>query len=547
MPTDPLAEIFTVRTVKDLAGPRPYRRGLNYLYEGRVGPGVGSDRQTEVTVMGTVPYLVRLWAEGPYPRWSCTCPAAEDGSFCKHCVAVALTLDPDSPPLEVSVSPEHRRPRRVSHRPGGGPDLDLAAWRKRLKWAFSPGGDFVSYREAGEWASGIHAVIDDLESLCEDGHHQGAMTLAEFALKSTDAAVGYVDDSGGEIMDIAERLIDVHHRACRLGRPDPGKLAKRLLDLEVSTEVGLHRAAAVYADVLGETGLAAYRRLIEPRLRRAKPAGDDYYGGDAFHLHQAMLGWALGTGDPDALIDVHARGRMLPGDVLEICQVLEAADRGDEAIEWGMRGLREHRDRQWQLRGLREFLSSAWRERGEPEKAVGLFWDAFCSQPSLPAYRRLLDEVGGECDVGDWSARCEGELHSVLSDREVDPEARRRGGVHGAATVLVEILFFEGRREEAWSTGLEFGCERRVWLSLARAREETHPLDAIGAYEPEVFRHIDRKNNSAYQSAVGLMDRIRTLADAAGAPERFTALVDRVRTDHRLKRNLMRLLLARRW
>ena len=64
MPNDRLAEVFTVRTVKDLAGSRSYRRGLNYLYEGRVGPGVGSDRRAEVTVAGTVPYLVRLWAEG---------------------------------------------------------------------------------------------------------------------------------------------------------------------------------------------------------------------------------------------------------------------------------------------------------------------------------------------------------------------------------------------------------------------------------------------------------------------------------------------------
>lgn len=547
MPTDPLAEVFTVRTVKDLAGPRFYRRGLNYFYEGRVGPGVASDRQTEATVVGTVPYVVRLWSEGPHPRWSCTCPAADDGSFCKHCVAVALTLDPDAPPSEATVRQEHGRSHRAHYRPAGERGFDPAALRRRLKWAFSPGGDFVSYREAGEWASGIHAVIDDLESLCEDGHHHAAATLAEFALKSTDAAVGYVDDSGGEIVDIADRLINIHHRACRLGRPDPGKLAKRLLDLELSTEVGLHRAAAIYADVLGDTGLAVYRSLIEPRWRRANLGGDSYYSDGAFGIHQAMLGWAQGTGDPDALIEVHARRKMLPGDVLEICQSLDAADRGDEAIKWAVRGLRQHRDRQWQLDGLREFLSSIWQERGETEKAVALFWDAFCSHPSLSAYRRLLDEAGRDGKVGDWPARCEEQLRSVVADRDVDLEERRRGVPPGAATVLVEILFFEGRREEAWSAGLEFGCERRVWLSLARAREETHPLDAISVYEPEVFSHIDRKNNSAYQSAVELMDRIRTLADAAGAPERFTALVDRVRTEHKLKRNLMRLLLARRW
>lgn len=547
MPNDRLAEVFTVLTVKDLAGSRSYRRGLNYLYEGRVGPGVGSDRRTEATVAGTVPYLVRLWAEGHYPRWSCTCPAAEDGSFCKHCVAVALALDPDAAPSEVAVRSGHRRPQMAAHPAGGEGDIDLGVWRRRLKWAYSPGGDFVSYREAGEWASGIHAVIDNLESLCDDGHHHAVATLVEVALKLTDAAVGYIDDSGGEIVDILDRLADVHYRACQLGRPDPKKLAKRLLDLEVSTEVGLHRAAATYADVLGETGLTAYRRLIEPRWRRVNPDRDGYLGSDAFALHQCMLGWALGTGDPDALIEVHSRGKMLPGAVLEVCQALQAAGRGDEAIEWARRGLRKHRDRQLQLGGLREFLSSAWQELGEVENAIGLFWDAFRCQPSLGGYRRLLEESAGMGEHGDWSARCEEELRSRLAEREVDGKARSRGVARGAATVLVEILFFEGRREDAWSTGLEFGCDRRLWLSLARAREDSHPLDAVAVYEPEVFRHIERKNNAAYRSAVELMDRIRTLTEAAAVPDRFSVLVDRVRTEHRLKRNLMRLLLARRW
>lgn len=40
------------------------------------------------TVRGTFPYVVELWVERANPGWRCTCPAAEDGSFCKHCVAV---------------------------------------------------------------------------------------------------------------------------------------------------------------------------------------------------------------------------------------------------------------------------------------------------------------------------------------------------------------------------------------------------------------------------------------------------------------------------
>ena len=265
-------------------------------------------------------------------------------------------------------------------------------------------------------------MIDDLESLCDEGHHEAAATLAEFALKLNDAAVGYVDDAGGEIVDIADRLIDLHYRACRLGRPDPGNLARRLLDLEVSTEVGLHRAAAAYADVLGEVGLAAYRRLIEPRWRRSKPASDCYFDGDAFDLHQAMLGWALGTGDPDALIGVHARGRMLPGDRLEICQALQAAGRGDEAIQWARRGLREHRDRQWQMGGLREFLSPPGRSAERRKRR-----SACSGTPSAPNHRSRPTGVSFK-RLARWGATVIGRPAVRENSVRVSPTGRRGEG-----------------------------------------------------------------------------------------------------------------------
>lgn len=39
-----------------------------------------------------MPYSVELWVDDGQPGWSCSCPAGEDGSFCKHCVAVTLLL-----------------------------------------------------------------------------------------------------------------------------------------------------------------------------------------------------------------------------------------------------------------------------------------------------------------------------------------------------------------------------------------------------------------------------------------------------------------------
>ncbi len=115
------------------------------------------------------------------------------------------------------------------------------------------------------------------------------------------------------------------------------------------------------------------------------------------------------------------------------------------------------------------------------------------------------------------------------------------------ATPLVEILLYEGEAQEAWETAVVCGCGEQLWLPLARAREATHPLDAIGVYEREALAQIDTKKNDGYRNAVKHLASVRRLADAAGDPGVFARLLARVRAGHRPKRNLMALLDAEGW
>ena len=605
----PFADVFDAATVVALAEPQVHVRGEGYRRNGRVGPLTVRDGRLEATVRGTMPYVVELWAERGEPRWSCTCPAAEDGSFCKHCTAVALSMGSDESPLVVPpLAPLARlvraqasaSGRRVDPTPaedlasfveelaqdrlarivldlaatdgrlrerllaearaarGDGPDM--GAWRRRIDNAFAPYGDFVTYREAHGWADGIKDVIDALADLCDAGQHDAAARLAEHAHRRADKAIDYVDDSDGWLSGISLRLSEVHHRACVEGRPDPVELAARLVDLELTSELdGFYRAAAEYAEVLGEAGLAAYRERLEPQWKRIGHGAGDW-SDNAFAVRQAMAGWAIGTGDPDALIEVHGRDRILPGSVLEIALALDAAGRSDEAMAWARRGIAEHGDTQWQAGDLREFLAGALRGRDEARAAVELFWQAFVSHPSLATYRRLLDEAAEPRSGADdreqpdnpasWQQRCEQELRSRLSrldGRVPDDWGASNAAVPRTAEALVEILAYEGRVEAAWNAATVHGCAERMWMTLARAREKTHPSDAMGVYEPRVLELINQKKTHAYRSAVDLMDRIRHLADAANEPDRFRSLLERVRTEHRAKRNLKKLLDAKGW
>jgi uncharacterized Zn finger protein len=131
-----------------------------------------------------------------------------------------------------------------------------------------------------------------------------------------------------------------------------------------------------------------------------------------------------------------------------------------------------------------------------------------------------------------------------------DGAARRRlirRWAHWIVDSLLEILLAEGRSDEAWTTAVECDYRGPLMMRLAEAREATAPLDAVDVYEPVVGRLIASMTNDAYASAVQLMDRIRGLCDAAGAPARFAALLADVRTTHRAKRNLKKLLDQRGW
>lgn len=71
-----------------LAGKRSYERGEAYV--DAVTGLRRTDRGVRATVHGSEPYRVSLdWADGPLTG-RCSCPYAQEGNFCKHCVAVGL-------------------------------------------------------------------------------------------------------------------------------------------------------------------------------------------------------------------------------------------------------------------------------------------------------------------------------------------------------------------------------------------------------------------------------------------------------------------------
>lgn len=566
---------WTRAEIEGLADARSFMRGLAYQHQGRAELDVRSSEVVTATVRGSMPYRVAL-RRAPTVSWSCTCPVGEDGVFCKHCVAVALEVgsnqfdrrqprranQDDGPDLDRFLSGLERdelvallmeqvesdwrlRERLVARAlASGGGSVDVRTWKKRIDAVFGDRRHFVPYAEAGGWAQGIFEVIDAVGDLVDAGHAAAVVGLVEHVHRRADAAVQYVDDSDGWLTDISGRRGELHLQACEQARRDPVKLAGRLVELELTSELGtFHRAAATYADVLGAEGIAAYRKLVEPKWQVSTKAKDPY-SHSAFRAREAMIGVAQASGNPDDLIAIRRGDLRTPDDYLEIAEALAAAGRQAEALDWARRGLAAFADRHWQTPPLRDFLAAQLRAAGDDAGAENLWWEAFERHPSLDRYRKLL----AECSDAE---ACRNEAIALLRTRldAGDTEGGPRNPLldRSPATTLVEILLYEGEVVDAWEAASVHGCDERTWLTLARARESSHPLDAIPIYQRAVAAQIDTKQSSGYRAAVDLLARIRMLATKAGEPHRFSELLASVTAEHVRKRNLIALIQKKRW
>ena len=86
----PLRKFLTNNALRQLAGAAAYERGVAYFQQGQV---VQINRQNETItahVTGTRLYEVQLWVRAGRLQYTCDCPAASEGAFCKHCVAAGL-------------------------------------------------------------------------------------------------------------------------------------------------------------------------------------------------------------------------------------------------------------------------------------------------------------------------------------------------------------------------------------------------------------------------------------------------------------------------
>ena len=100
MPRKQTLQAFLSPQYLELAGPKVYARGEEYVATNRVQLYEHARDEAIAEVMGSQPYRVELRLTSTGLTADCTCPAISDYGFCKHAVALGLYLIKAPPPTD---------------------------------------------------------------------------------------------------------------------------------------------------------------------------------------------------------------------------------------------------------------------------------------------------------------------------------------------------------------------------------------------------------------------------------------------------------------
>lgn len=572
----------TEAQLRTLAGESYFARGEAYFRSGVVRSLSINAGGVEAAVQGTRRYRVRLSIENGELAFTCTCPLGREDVFCKHTVAVGLAwlaeggagaggADASSRPVPprpedalrvrllsldkdelVSVlidcaGEDHRLMRRLTLIAARQAPADAAAlaWKRAFDDALTTN-DYVDYRDACDYASGVDDVLDNLESLLRDGRADKVVELAEYAMEEIEEALDHVDDSDGFMGGTLARAQQLHLEACRAARPEPVELAERLFELELGSSFDACRGAyATYADILGEAGRAAFRRLAEAQWVKVKPLApgedDSERYGRRFRITSIMETIAEQDGDLEARAAIMARDLSRPYDFLQLAELYRGAGHSDRALDWAERGWRAFAEGGQDQR-LRAFLAETYQERGRRDEAMALIWAGFEANPHLQSYLALEAHARR---ARAWKTWREKALALVRARTAATKGAQSHGS--GGYSLLVQIFLHEGDDAAAWREAQEGGCSPELWLELARRRETAHPHDALSIYRDHIARLLRNTGDRVYEEAVEYLEKIEVLMKREKKTDMFAAVMRDLRATHARKRKLMQLLDRKGW
>lgn len=545
--------------LRDLAGEGAFARGKKYTQEGRAQVEEVSAHQVTGSVRGGARYDVALFLDGDEVHGDCNCPAAADGDFCKHQVALALTArgagaSAESSSAEaslaaflraqsvelladklLSIAAEYREVEK-----------DLLFWHKstqaesgaelnKVIGALLRGGGFVDYRKSFDYARRVDQVAELLRGLVKSRPAVCA-EAAEYALLRLFTTLEQSDDSAGAISGAMGELVKLHRKALSSMQPDK-KYGARFFKLMLADGWGFFELKT-YRALLGEAAWSEYGRCIEAAHAKLPPPAKSK---DRWSISEESLGrkhlmrmletWYVLNDDREALLALKTRELQEPRDYMNLIKQLREYGRHREALQWAEKAHRQFPEDA----GFYDALIVCYRHDGLDEEADALLWQWFEKWPGAKNFAALMKQAGKRekawrerafayletCEVAAWERA-----------RKRDPKAPRD------VSTRLEVLLNEKRVEEAVAITRDGAAPQHLWLRLADQAKKRYPEVSLPIYRREIELLAEIGGNQNYARANDFLKKLLPLLPKDERP----AYLNELRARYKAKRNFIKLL-----
>lgn len=507
-------------------------------------------------------YQVELDWSGRLPDGVCTCPHNADGNFCKHLVAVGLAaidsgrVAVDDPAeaaadatLEAVVQAMNvdelrklvlalaqqdggvRRLLEVRATAASGDEAPAQAEfeayvRNTLEFR-----GYIDYRRSFEVAEVAGDMLDELEDHLNNGAAEVVRPALLLALTELRSILEHVDDSSGFIGDQCQRSADLYARSCRLGSPEPTKLATWLVKFRAESPGWPIFVLADFVDAFDEKALKTYRRAVAALDKKLADQPNERHEVDAM-----LLELADHDGDVDLAVQLLSEGTYVQYGA--IVNRLRAAGREDEAVAWI--DLAVSAGKVWSHGGGNEYwlspdhVAETYKRLGRIDDAIGVLRADFVRQPSVGSYRVLLD-FAAAVDRGEaervWAY--DHARHLAATDR------------FAFGTVLVQLCMSDGDIDAAWDAADQYGAGS-AWRELADRGAKARPVAAADLYRPGLEKDLRYPNSPLYPDIAARLATMAKLYEKGGRGAEFAVLMAQLREQYRRRPALMKALDAKR-
>lgn len=587
-------------TLRGLAGDTVFQRGQAYARKGTVDePEIPALLAREAmalqaTVHGSEPYTTRVAIDqNNRLLGECDCPHALDGNFCKHQVAVALSLRAilagDEPGAQgasntgtsaaakrAQTQARNRDTLRAFFQNQPAATLaeklwawaegdrhlmaDLKAWATQAQAQDDPAAlksaitdllrdrhDFLDWRESGIYAARAAQVLDWIKPWLEQDA-QAALDLCEHALRRLYKVAEHADDSSGEIGDLAGSLMNLFTDAVEAVQP-PAKWLDRWFDLMKSDPWGLWNEFRVlsvagsavrqrYAELAQEQWLAWCHKNENPApaKKRFGAVRMETFDHERYRLRQRYLDSLALQDDPRALLEVMTTSAQGGHEWAEAVKHCEAQGWFREAMHWATHAHKLHPND----RGVEDALLRACERDGCDDEALAIHRKRLEQSGVVEHYRACMDAARR---AGRDPAVYRAELMEWQQGREIQTvhlpplrvgEHRRQETVR-VVSVRVSWLLADRDWNAAWALAQPpHRCDPKLLRQLARALPADRDADAATLLR-RVLDTTLPESKSPYQDVLKLVREAcsRMPADAA------RAWVNSLRVTHKARRNFV--------